>query len=208
MKRLARATRWGAWLVLLVALGFPLAACETDHVSHAVSLEVRADSVVELLHAEQWQRLSEMVHADRGVTFSAYAYVDPDELVTLRREQVEAIGADSTVYLWGVEDGSGFEIRMTPTAFVNRWITDRDFTAAQRGNRDEVLETGNSLNNLPHAFYDQPPSASEEEITFIEYHLTGSSQYNGMDWASLRLVFERESDGWFLIGIVRDRWTI
>ena len=174
----------------------------------AHSLEATADSVLRLLHNDQWEALSEMVHPERGVTFSPYAYVDPLEVVTLSRENVAGIDADSTVYLWGVEDGSGNEIRATPLVFIDQWITDRDFTAAQRGARDQVSVSGNILNNLPHAFYDEPPDVSAREITFIEYYLEGSEQYSGMDWAALRLVFERVEERWYLLGIVRDRWTI
>jgi UDP-N-acetyl-2-amino-2-deoxyglucuronate dehydrogenase len=30
----------------------------------------------------------------------------------------------------------------------------------------------------------------------------------GMDWRSLRLVFEKKNDIWYLVGIIHDQWTI
>jgi hypothetical protein len=33
-------------------------------------------------------------------------------------------------------------------------------------------------------------------------------EYEGMDWRSLRLVFEKKNDIWYLVGIIHDQWTI
>lgn len=194
-------------LVSLVAL--PLTACEEESEYRGRSLEAQADSVVQLLQQHDFERLATYVHPERGLTFSPYSYVEPQEAVTLSREEVADVEQDSTMYVWGREDGTGEEIRMTPSTFISERITDRDFTAARRGGRDEVLETGNTMNNLPDAFYDEPPGPdSRQEITFIEYHIPGSGEFGGMDWASLRLVFQREEDTWYLIAVVRDQWTI
>jgi (p)ppGpp synthase/HD superfamily hydrolase len=29
-----------------------------------------------------------------------------------------------------------------------------------------------------------------------------------MDWRSLRLVFEKKDDIWYIVGIIHDQWTI
>jgi len=43
----------------------------------------------------------------------------------------------------------------------------------------------------------------------VEYHFPGfDKKYEGMDWASLRLVLIEAKDGWKLVGIVHDQWTI
>ena len=43
----------------------------------------------------------------------------------------------------------------------------------------------------------------------VEYYYDGfDPQYEGMDWQSLRLVFESEADRWVLVGIIHDEWTI
>lgn len=45
--------------------------------------------------------------------------------------------------------------------------------------------------------------------SFVEYHFTGfDSQYAGIDWASLTLVFEENGGDWYLVGIVHGQWTI
>jgi (p)ppGpp synthase/HD superfamily hydrolase len=43
----------------------------------------------------------------------------------------------------------------------------------------------------------------------VEYHFSGfDPKYEGMDWRSLRLVFEEKDNIWHLVGIIHDQWTI
>jgi hypothetical protein len=43
----------------------------------------------------------------------------------------------------------------------------------------------------------------------IEYYFSGfDPQYGGMDWRSLRLVFIKDSNNWYLAAIVHGEWTI
>ena len=59
---------------------------------------------------------------------------------------------------------------------------------------------GNSINNIAQIY----PSA----VT-VEYHFEGfEEEYAGLDWRSLRLVFEASGGTWYLVGIVHDEWTI
>ena len=47
------------------------------------------------------------------------------------------------------------------------------------------------------------------EAVTVEYHVEGSApELGGLDWRSLRLVFERVEDTWYLVGVVHDEWTI
>ena len=43
----------------------------------------------------------------------------------------------------------------------------------------------------------------------VEYYFPGfNPEYEGMDWKSLRLVFEQYEDNWYLVGIIHNQWTI
>lgn len=173
------------------------------------SLESRADGVLESLYDREWTRFADFVHPDRGVLFSPLAFVNRDEAIVLHRDQLEEPLLTDSTYVWGYEDGSGHEISATPAEFLKEHILDRDFRAARRGLRDEVIGIGNTINNVPGAFLERRADAGGEfEVAFLEYHDPGTEAFGGMDWASLRLVFERFDGAWYLIGIVRDQWTI
>jgi len=46
------------------------------------------------------------------------------------------------------------------------------------------------------------------EAMIVEYYFPGfDAQLEGMDWRSLRLVFQQDNSTWYLVGIIHDQWT-
>jgi hypothetical protein len=184
-------------------------ACGSENVAGGRSLESRADAVLEALYDRDWEAFAELVHPERGVLFSAYSFVDREEDVVLHRSALLEIPFVDTLYVWGREDGTGDAIEETPKTFIEERLLDRDFRDAERGARNQTLGSGNTVNNLPEVFHDAPRGQEpDQEIAFIEYHDAGTEAFGGMDWASLRIVFERVDGRWYVIGLVRDQWTI
>lgn len=196
-----------AVLVGILSLMMTAAACNDEADFAGKSVTGQAEAVLEHLTREDWSALAPYVHPERGVLIAAYTYVEPGENVVLTRDEVASIGADTTTRLWGHQDGTGFPINMTAAEVFDEYILDRDFRDAERGEPNEVIRSGSMINNVPEAFIDSTVEYPDE-VAFVEYSLEGSDEYGGMDWASLRLVFQQEDESWFLIGIVRDRWTI
>ncbi|HEX5581284.1 MAG TPA: hypothetical protein VFX39_06860 [Gemmatimonadaceae bacterium] len=165
-------------------------------------LLARADSGVAAIARRDWSTLAALAHPARGVRFSPYGHVEPEGecAVTLTREQVASLATDSTTRCWGHFDGSGEPMRLSFPAYYARFVYEKDYARARRGEPDERLGQGNTLSNLPDAF---GPGA-----TFVEYHVPGTEQYGGMDWGSLRLVFVPTDGEWRLVGVVHDQWTI
>jgi hypothetical protein len=190
--------------------GVLFAACgDSPDVNREELLVSRADEAIQALHDNDWQRLSELVHPDRGLLLSPYAYVEIDEAVVLSPSEVEAIESDDSVRMFGYTDGEGAPIEKTSEAFITNRLLDRDFSDAHRGEPGEVIGRGNTLNNVPDVFRrSDDAQQNDEEVNFVEYHDPGSDEFDGMDWASLRLIFRFEDGAWYLIAIVRDQWTI
>ena len=43
----------------------------------------------------------------------------------------------------------------------------------------------------------------------VEYYFSGfDKQYEGLDWRSLSIVFEKKAEAWYITGIIHDEWTI
>jgi hypothetical protein len=143
-------------------------------------------------------RLSAFVHPRLGVRFSPYAYVHDSHLV-FSPEKVKNLLADKTVYTWGVSDGSGLPINLTFKEYYDRYIYDQDFANADEVGYNERLGYGNMIDNSME-FY--------PESNIVEYHFPGfDSKLQGMDWRSLRLVFQQGDDNWYLVGIIHSEWT-
>jgi hypothetical protein len=98
-----------------------------------------------------------------------------------------------------VYDGSGEPIDLTFRGYFERFIYDADFARPDVVGFDEEVGWSSMVNNIAEVY----PTAMT-----VEYHFEGfEPQYEGMDWRSLRLVFEYEAGAWYLVGIVHDEWT-
>ncbi|MEG6614289.1 hypothetical protein V6C42_15715 [Pseudoclostridium thermosuccinogenes] len=162
-------------------------------------IDDRATEVLTALKDYDLKKLSQYIHPDKGVRFSPYGYVDVKENLVFTAEEIESMD-ESKVYMWGYYDGSGEPIELTFPDYHKRFIYDEDFINADEVGYNKALGHGNSLNNSFEVY---------KNSIIVEYHFPGiDPQYEGMDWRSLRLVFEKKSDQWYIVGIIHDQWTI
>jgi hypothetical protein len=160
----------------------------------------RAREAAAALARRDLKALASMIHPTKGVRLSPYAYVDPSSDVVLSARQVEDGFSDGTVRTWGTADGSGDPIRGSFSAYFDRFVYDADFASAKEVSLDRVLGSGNTINNTQKVY---------ATASVVELHIPGQDpQFEGMDWRSLRLVFEREGERLWLVGVIHDEWTI
>ncbi|HLO03082.1 MAG TPA: hypothetical protein VK191_08245 [Symbiobacteriaceae bacterium] len=161
-------------------------------------LKVRAAEILPLMKAGDLGALAAYVHPTKGLRFSPYVHSNPTDRLYQTAQLGGAMG-DQTVVGWGSFDGSGEPMNLKFQAYWNRFVWDRDFTTSTQIAVDKRQGQGNSTDNTAATF----PGAH-----WVEYYTPGTATYNGMDWASLRLVFEQHNGQWYLVAIVRDQWTI
>ena len=173
---------------------------ESQQQSAPTSLLATAVTVVELIDDADFDSVADYVHPVDGVRFSPYGYVDTANHLVFSGNDLDGIMQSSQQYTWGAFDGTGDPIDMTFTEYYDRFIYDHEFANPELIGNDTIIGTGNTLINLDDVY----PDAS-----FVEFHFSGfDPQYDGMDWRSLRLVFEEDNGNWQLVGIVHDEWTI
>lgn len=161
-------------------------------------LKARAAEIMPLLKAGDLGALAPYVHPTKGLRFSPYVHSNPSDRI-YQAAQLSGAMNDQTVVGWGIFDGSGEPINLTFKAYWNRFVWDRDFTKSTKIAVDKRQGHGNTTDNTAATF----PGAH-----WVEYHDPGTEKNAGMDWASLRLVFEQQNGQWYLVGIVHDQWTI
>ncbi|MDQ3707409.1 MAG: hypothetical protein M3437_19725 [Chloroflexota bacterium] len=164
------------------------------------ALAGRESEAIEALKNKDMQKLSDLVHPDKGVGFAPYQYIDETNL-TLTREELAGALTDDTVRHWGAFDGTGDPMDMTFAEYYDRFIYNHDFSTAPNISYNQFKGHGNSINNM---FVVYPQAIG------VEYHFPGfDPQYEGMDWNALYLVFEKHTDGnWYLVHITHGQWTI
>jgi len=163
-------------------------------------IEERSREVLTAIAERDFEKLAGAVHPEKGVRFSPYGYVDTERDLVFTAEQISKMASDTRKYVWGSYDGSGEPIELTFSEYFSRFVYDVAFTEAEQVGYNRILGQGNSLNNSFEVY---------KNAIIVEYHFPGiDPQYEGMDWRSLRLVFEKSGDTWYLAGIIHDQWTI
>lgn len=169
-------------------------------------IATQAAQAVLALRDHDLSKLAGLVHPVKGVTFSPYTFVRPlqgqpgEADLVFSRDQLHGLWTDATVHHWGYYDGSGLPIDLTFRNYYGKFVYDVNFCQPEDIGFAEIIGQGNSINNIAEVW----PAA----VT-VEYHFSGfDPQYAGMDWRSLRLVFEQADGVWYLVGIVHDQWTI
>ena len=155
--------------------------------------------IKQALAYQNYAAITPLIHPTRGVRFSMYAYVNPkSDKVFSRAQFTQYLKADRIKFTWGEQDGTGYPYIMPLPSYLNNWVDGGKYKAiAPTFNQFQGF--GNSLNNLQDIY----PKAD-----FVEFYNKGSSEYDGMDWRALRLVFEEYKGKHYLVAIINDQWTI
>ena len=163
-------------------------------------IEATSEQVIKAISEKDTDAWSEFVHPEKGLRFTPYTFVSTENDVVFTKEEIKDFFNDTNEYLWGFYDGTGDEIRLTPGEYYDKFVYSEDFKNAPEIGYNEVLSFGNALENQ-FEVYDSP--------IIVEYYFPGFDElYEGMDWRSLRLVFEEYEDDWKLVGIIHNQWTI
>jgi hypothetical protein len=155
--------------------------------------------IINLIKEKDMAELSNYIHPTKGLRFTAYGHIDDEDQVFNANQLADSLN-NSQTFTWGRYDGTGDPIDLSFGDYYDKFIYDADFSSSHIIGINMIVGEGNTLNNIEE-FY---PNAE-----FIEFHFKGfDPQYEGMDWKSLRLVFEEENGNLYLVGIIHDQWTI
>ncbi len=163
-------------------------------------LLIRATSVLNALKSKDYATLSTYVHPQKGVTFTPYSTVDTEANLTFSVSGILHAADDPAEYIWGITDGQGAPIQLTMADYFDTYVFNVDYTQAPVIGVDQVIGSGNSLENVAEAYPDG---------RFAEFHFPGLIEENkGFDWCSLKLVFEEYNGDYKLVGMIHSQWTI
>lgn len=157
--------------------------------------------VLTLIKEKNYVSFAEYIHPVSGLRFSPYSYIDSVKDVRYSRDKfLAAVKNKKQKITWGSYDGSGDRIFLTPEEYFKEFVYDADFVNPEKLAANKMIGAGNSLNNLEGIYPGLP---------FTESYFSGfEKKYEGMDWRSLRLVFKKERDRYYLVAIIHDQWTI
>lgn len=164
--------------------------------NEAAILIAAANDVRDALVAKDMHRLAPLVHPARGVRFSPYAYVDKQSDVVLAASDLTSTFASGRKLKWGTWDGREAPISLSFKDYLAKFVVFPQL-AKLPGHVNETRAAGNTVSNLEDSYPGDP---------YVEFYYDGTVDH--MDWAALRLVFERVGDKPMLVAVIHDVWTI
>ncbi|WP_312343767.1 hypothetical protein [Chryseobacterium binzhouense] len=173
---------------------------ETDQklFSKEVILKKMNDDLLQAIKLGNYGTFSDFIHPEKGVRFSMYAFVNRNEDKHFSKADFQKYFPSKTIFTWGSRDGTGEIYRAAIDHYFKKWVFKKDFTKAKYS-LNTFQGSGNSLNNLKEIYPD---------ADFTENYVAGSEKYSGMDWNSLRFVFEEIEGKYYLVAVINDEWTI
>ena len=163
-------------------------------------LSALAYSVLEHIADRDYAALSRVAHPEFGVVFSPSATITLSTNRRFSAERIAAFGTDNTVYVWGILNGSGEPIEMTPEEYFAGFIYNRNYASAKAVGINNIVRSGNALENIRDVF---------PNIQFLDFHIPGSNGEASEDfeWTSLRIGFEEYEGRLYLTLISQSGWS-
>lgn len=156
--------------------------------------------ILTAIKKKEYQSIARYVHPQLGLRFSPYATVDLNNDAIFQAVELIKIMKDDTKLFWGNYDGTGDPIDLSAKDYFAQFVYDADFLKAEKVMINRSSAQGNSINNINSVY---------RGCEYVENYFSGfDKKYDGMDWRALRLVFQKEGDRYYLVGIVHDQWTI
>lgn len=184
-------------VIVLLAAGSSVSAAEISSEKVLVDL---SKEILNILSSRNYKALSRHVHPLLGLRMTPYSYVDIKKDRKFSAKELSNIKQTKKKFVWGEFDGSGEPIKMTIKEYFSRFVYDADFLTKGEVTVNEVVQSGNTTNNVEEAYHG---------CDFVDFMIPMiDPQYEGLDWRALRLVFKKEKDKIFLIGIIHNEHTI
>jgi len=172
---------------------------KVHQVSQRDSVEALGLKALTALQAKDYDAFAALFHPLDGVRFSPYGFIDPTHKQVLAKDFLEAISRN-WILTWGHVDGSGEAIKIRVKPYIDKFIYNADYLHAPQKSFDAVIGKGNSIDNLKETY---------PQLHFTEYHFKGfDEKYKGLDWTSLRFVYKKYNNSYYLVAVIHDQWTI
>jgi len=159
-----------------------------------------SEKVAHSINNKDMIKLSDYIHPDKGVRFSQNGRVLIKTNLVFKAEQVNEFLKDSKKYIWGAYSGPGDDIELNPKEYLEEFVFNKDYETAKFGYNEKLSRSG---------YNEDYQETVYPNSIMTEYYFKGKDpKLEGLDWTSLRFIFELYKDNWYLVGIISNQQTI
>jgi len=199
--------------LLLIAVSVGFSSCnsegkteksQTDTLSKVdtlakIDLMVVSEKIMNAIKAKDYATFVNYIHPTEGVRFSASAYIDVKSDKILKKDQILELSKSKKKFKWGIHEAIGDPIVMNLDKYFDEFVYDVDFVKVAKKQMNKSTNLGNSTSNISEVY---------PKFDFVEFYFPGEpNKYEGLDWRTLTLVFKKENNHVYLIGITHGQWT-
>ena len=161
------------------------------------SLRKKVLEIVSLLNGEKYEgidELTEYMHPKKGIVMTWNVRFGGKEDLTFTRNDIKNIEKNRFKKIhWGYTYGKGDEVRMSLYNYISKLT--KPFNTISKIEKLKTLK----------GFH----CPSETECRAYEvFWINESSETKEYDWQGLVVIFEKYRGKWYVVGLLRDRWTI
>ncbi|MDQ6814317.1 MAG: hypothetical protein M3040_11310 [Bacteroidota bacterium] len=162
------------------------------------SLLALSNSILLLIKKQELSKLSSFIHPQLGIRFSPYGVVDTVKNQRLSKEAFTNLITNKKAINWGTSAGTGEPITSNLKDYFKKFVYDADFVNAEQKSVNKIVGRDSLSGNIASVYAD---------CNYTQFYFSGfNKKYEGMDWKSLVLVFNRINGQPFLVAIVHDQW--
>lgn len=169
------------------------------HEAEAIISE-RSLEAIKILSEKDFVALANMIHPTLGIRFTPYTFVEIDDNLVFSKDEIKGFGDSDKLYVWGVRDGIGTDIEMKVADYFMRFVYDQDYINSEKTGYNQIVSNTGWVENQFGIYHNS---------IVVEYYFSGfNPDFHGMDWRSLRIVFQEYNNEWYIVGIIHNEWTI
>lgn len=158
-----------------------------------------SDKILITIKEKNFNAFAEFIHPTEGIRFSAFAFIDIKGDKILQKNEIIELSKNNKDYTWGIHEAIGDPIVSNIKKYFEEFVYDVDFLVKAQKQVNQATNTGNSIGNIKEIY---------PQSDFVEYHFKGENpEYAGLDWRNLTLIFKKENNNFYLIGITHGEWT-
>lgn len=165
-----------------------------------------SNEIIKYLQVGDLRSLKKYMHPIKGARITINGYIREDYDIILKPSELDYLLNNNTVLTWGYSDGKGEPINLGVKDFFKKYFS-HDYSSSDPVLNENRQGGTSSIDNITKSYPNKD---------FVNYYIPYASTYidkgiekpQTLDWHALNLVFEEYQGKNYLIGIVKDNWTI